>query len=255
MPTETSRLTHRIGAELGRLLIPQYCPGCGALDTSLCPICTRTLHQPPTRVEHHIPRLARIDNHPPILPVWALTPYDGPVRHILTAWKDHGRGDLTQALTHATAAAAPHLPWPTTPHHARPTLLIPLPSRRAATRTRGFTPATVIADALATALIAHHHPATVINALTTRRTSTQKTLTARDRWDTRSGGVTLRSRTHAQVSNATTVILVDDVITTGASMRHALTSLPTIPGTFVAGFALAVTLTAKPVNKLHGNTR
>ena len=85
-------------AELGRLVVPVVCPGCGAPDVPWCSGCVAALAPgPPRRVEADAPRLDRLDGVAP-LPVWACASYVGPVRELLPAWKDQGRLDLTPLM-------------------------------------------------------------------------------------------------------------------------------------------------------------
>ena len=90
--------------ELARLLLPVSCP-CGELDVPWCARCAALLAGPFARVEHGAPRLDRLDGVPPV-PVWALTPYAGPVRDVVVHWKDRGRTDLDRLLAPALRRAA-----------------------------------------------------------------------------------------------------------------------------------------------------
>ncbi|MFD7024457.1 ComF family protein, partial [Promicromonospora sukumoe] len=93
--------------ELTRLLLPVACP-CGELDVRWCARCAALLAVPFSRVERGAPRLDRLDGVPPV-PVWALTPYAGPVRDVVVHWKDRGRADLDRLLAPALRRAAARL--------------------------------------------------------------------------------------------------------------------------------------------------
>ncbi|MGK5557905.1 ComF family protein, partial [Actinomadura kijaniata] len=71
-------------AEVLDLLLPQSCAGCGRGSAALCGDCGRPLGSHPVR--------ARPSPVPPDLPpVWAVTPYDGTTRQLITAHKERGR--------------------------------------------------------------------------------------------------------------------------------------------------------------------
>jgi predicted amidophosphoribosyltransferase len=113
--------------DLMDLLLPQTCAGCAQAPHALCPRCQATLTVSPTRV--HTRR--------GLPPTWATTTYEGPVRTILTAYKDAGRTSLTHplaaALTTSLTTALTHTPQlqpeQTTPHPP-PAKARPLSRRR-----------------------------------------------------------------------------------------------------------------------------
>ena len=84
----------RCWADLVGLVLPVACGGCEALDVALCDACASRLLGRPARCEQGAGRRDRRDGRGP-LPVWATTPYTGPVRELVVAWKDRGRADLT----------------------------------------------------------------------------------------------------------------------------------------------------------------
>ncbi|MBN9375014.1 MAG: ComF family protein, partial [Cellulomonas sp.] len=85
------------GRELLGLVLPIACAGCGADDVPWCDGCAQGLARPAWRVEGRAARLDRMDGRPPVA-VWAVADFAGPVRRAVSAWKDHGRADMTAAL-------------------------------------------------------------------------------------------------------------------------------------------------------------
>jgi predicted amidophosphoribosyltransferase len=143
--------------------------------------------------------------------VLAAGPYTGPLRTALLRYKERGRRDLAGPLAqllHAPldelAAAAPGVTW-----------LVPAPSRPAAARARGGDHVLRLCRALA----AHRDDVRVAPALRlTRRARDSVGLDAAQR------AVNLRGRLTAVPAglpppDAAALVLVDDVVTTGATLR------------------------------------
>ena len=76
-------------------LLPVQCAGCRAWDEVLCPAC-RSLAGRPAHV-------ASIDGGRGLLPLVAMGDYDGPLRRIVLAAKHSGRTDVTDFLDEAGA--------------------------------------------------------------------------------------------------------------------------------------------------------
>ncbi|MDR2723439.1 MAG: hypothetical protein LBB54_06920, partial [Cellulomonadaceae bacterium] len=139
---------------VARLVIPVECPGCGTPDLLWCDRCAGALMGLTRRVERAAPRLDHCDGHPP-LPVWAMSRYDGPVRGLIVAWKDHGRCDLDRLLIPIARHAAHDIA------HTigfRPDYVVPAPSHRAARRQRGRNHLEPLAKAIAQSLGAQYAP-------------------------------------------------------------------------------------------------
>ncbi|MEV6222130.1 ComF family protein [Nocardia fluminea] len=108
------------------LILPDRCGGCGALGGSWCPECAAELGRDPVRVR------PRAD---PGVPCWALGPYAGAGKRAVLAAKEHNRRDLAAPLGLALAHALARLRAPD-----RPLLLVPAPTRTVAARRRGGDP-------------------------------------------------------------------------------------------------------------------
>ncbi|MDY0909035.1 ComF family protein [Microbacterium sp. CFBP9034] len=195
------------------LLLPVVCAGCGAPDTTLCDDCTAAVAPCP---------LARMVDAPGGgVTVWSGLVFDGVAARVIRALKEEGRTPLARALAPALTAAARRL-------DARDAVLVPLPTSRGAYRRRGFRVPDLLAARAGLPVARLLQPV--------RRTGDQRRLD-------REG----RRRNVAQSLSAAPcegrrVIVLDDVITTGASVEEAVRALRAA-GADVIG---AVTVAATP---------
>ncbi len=220
--------------DVARLIVPVQCPGCGMEDVRWCEPCAALWWEPPWRCEGGAGRLC-VDDRPP-LPVWAVSPLEGPAHAMVGAWKDGHRRDLDTFFADAAARAA---------HAVAPALaearvlgqgaiaVVPLPSRPASVRRRGADLPGLVATAVAGALTAAGVPAQVHRALRIGA-GEQRGAGVRERW--RRALQTVRA---AGPAPRDPVVLVDDVVTTGATMAAATAALEAAGGVVCAGLALA----------------
>lgn len=249
------------GADLLGLVLPVCCAGCGADDVAWCPDCAVTLAGPPWRCERRAGRLDRMDGTAPV-PVWTVADFAGPVRRAVSAWKDHGRADLTAAFTGAVRAGAgamladpvvvaalvgpPRAPslagWRATPSPGPagtgPLLVVPAPSTPAARRRRGWDPVAVLAAAVADELRRHGADARRAPVLRRAAGADQAGLSARARGRNLAGHVRLR---RWPATPAAPAVLVDDVLTTGATFAACVRALEAAGVRVVAGVTIAST--------------
>jgi predicted amidophosphoribosyltransferase len=242
------------------LVLPVGCAGCGADDVAWCADCAGTLDRSPWRAEGRAGRLDRMDGRPPV-PVWAVADFAGPVRRAVSAWKDHGRADLTPvfgaAARRATRAAVDEAgellvrgaratgPGAAPIRHragrrtAEPPLrVVPAPSTPAARRTRGWDPAGALAAAVADELGRCGVPARRAPVLRRNPGADQAGLSARARLRNLSGHVRVRRWPGALPGRA---VLVDDVLTTGATFAACVRALEAAGIEVVAGIVVAST--------------
>ncbi|MDZ4270143.1 MAG: ComF family protein [Mycobacterium sp.] len=203
------------------LVLPQQCGGCGAPATAWCAACGKDLTVNPDEPHLVTPRLD------PGVPVLSLGRYAGARRKAIVAVKEHGRRDLVHPLAAALAAAVHNLlTWGVLD---TPLTVVPAPTRRSAARRRGGDPVTRIAQ-LATA---RHPGLTVAPALRLKAfTRDSVGLSSADRQRNIGG----RIRLSTAVSGP--VVLVDDVVTTGATATESVGVLQTCADV-VAVLALA----------------
>ena len=192
------------------LILPLECGGCGAPSTQWCDACATELAV--AAGQPHVVN-PRID---PQVPVFALGRYAGARRQAILAMKEHGRGDLVAPLAHAVAVGVHRLlTWGMV---ETPLTVVPAPTRRSAARRRGGDPVA----RLARAAVAGHPDVAVVPALRLRalvRDSVGLGTSARER--NIAGRVLLLRGQRPR----TEVVIVDDIITTGATARESVRTL------------------------------
>jgi len=204
------------------LILPLECGGCGAPSTRWCAACAAALTVQAD--EPHV-MLPRID---PGVPVFALGRYFGARRNAIIALKEHGRRDLAAPLSCALELGIGRLlDWGIL---VAPLSVVPAPTRRSAARRRGGDPVTRMAVA-ATAPHPFISVAPVLRTAGLVRDSVGLNSAARER------NITGRVRLSAAPPGE--VLLVDDIITTGATAREAVRVLVAGGARVAAVLALA----------------
>ena len=214
-------------ADLLDLVLPRDCAGCGAVGRTLCEGCSAALAHP---------RQHRPDPCPPGLPALvAAASYDGVVRSALLAHKERGRLGLARPLGRALAGAVRGLAPP------RRVVLVPVPSSRAAVRERGQDHARRLARAAARTL-----PGAVVQPLLVpaRTVADQSGLGTAARAANLAGALRVR-----RPVRGLPVVVVDDVVTTGATLAEAARALRAA-GADVVGCAV-VGATARRCNPIR----
>jgi predicted amidophosphoribosyltransferase len=195
-------------ATLVDLLLPLRCAGCDAPGAVLCPLCAHLIDPgaaPPTPLRH--PGCPA--------PVHAIGDYQGRLRAALLAFKERDRRDLAAPLGAFLAEALLRIPE-AAPARDGTWWLVPAPSRAAAARRRGGSHLLRLARATAAALALRGQRAAVAPVLRFApgvRDSVGLDRTARAA--NLAGRV--RFREAAAPPPGTPVILLDDIVTTGAT--------------------------------------
>ncbi|OBF27977.1 ComF family protein [Mycobacterium sp. ACS4331] len=188
------------------LILPLQCGGCGTPETRWCDACAAALEVAADAPHVISPRLD------PGVPTFALGRYAGPRRQAIVALKEHGRTDLCAPLARALAFGVHRLiGWGVVPE---PLSLVPAPTRRTSARRRGGDPVT----RLARAAVAGHDAVTVSPALVMRAFVRDSVgLDSRRRERNVAGRVRLRTGPPEAPA-----LVVDDIVTTGATARESV---------------------------------
>ena len=166
---------------------------------------------------------------PPRLPTtYASGPYAGPLAACITAYKDEGRRDCAGGLAAILGAALDRaLADPAAQHVlARdngPVLVVPVPTSRAARRRRGDAPLDALAR-LATAGFASREVVVADALAPRRRVADQAGLTAAQRAVNLEWSMQVRAPWEPVLAGSVCVV-VDDVLTTGATLVEAARAL------------------------------
>lgn len=235
----------RFVSPLIELVLPVDCAGCGMPGTGWCQGCAASLETGRSRAVRH-PLGQVSDGTGGLVGAEVLTAarYRGPLRSALVAYKDGGRWDLAPILA---AALAPVLaearseldlidPGDGHDHGRRPPLVVPIPSRRAATRRRGDRPV----ELLVRMAMAGSARGPVRALQVARRTRDQSGLGAAERRRNLSGAMRVTPRFRRAVFGARCVV-VDDIVTTGSTLIEGTRALMDGGARQVIAVALAAT--------------
>lgn len=195
------------------LLLPLTCAGCDEPDVALCERCLLALTPDPRR------RVVATEG--PDVMVWSGLAFEGVAARVLRAIKEDGRTGLARALVPALRTALARAGAPDA-------VLVPLPTSRAAYRRRGFRMPDIVVRRTGRPM------RRLLSAV--RRTADQRGLDRAERQ--RNVAHSLAARDAAGLR----VVVVDDVLTTGASVAEAVRALRAA-GADVVG---AVTIAATP---------
>ncbi|WP_235022853.1 ComF family protein [Amycolatopsis alkalitolerans] len=210
------------------LLLPASCAGCGAPGAACCPDCAATFGRP-----------ERVTRGPTAggAPVYALARYRDVARRLVLSYKERGRRDLAGPLGGVLAEALPYLPE-AAPDAAGVWWLVPAPSRRVASRVRGGPHLRRLARSCAGALSRTGRAAAVAPALRLAAGARDAVgLSQAQRVANLAGRLHLDPR--GLPPPGTPVVVLDDVVTTGATAAACMRALT--DGGFPVRLLLALT--------------
>ncbi|MER8185407.1 ComF family protein [Kitasatospora sp. NPDC094015] len=200
------------------LLLPAACAGCPGGRGPLCPACRGVLAAARPGPATPCPAPAGLP------PVHAAGRYGEPLRGLLIAHKERGALRLARPLgvllaaSVRSAAAGPGA-----------LLLVPVPSTRRSVRARGHDPMLRLARAAAGELRRTGRPAVVVPALRQiRRVADQAGLGAAERRRNLHGALVVPPRPGrllVRAGRGRRLVLVDDLVTSGASLAEAARAL------------------------------
>ena len=238
----------RATAALVDLALPSACAACGGPAKVLCATCLAELRDQLWPVG---PRPSAPSPCPPGLPpVTSTGRYAGPLAAALAAYKDDDRRDLAALLAPLLGAAVDEAvgSWPSARtllrRRAGPVLVVPVPSSRAANRRRGDAPLAALARQAVRGYDVGE--VLVVDALRPRRrVADQAGLGARERAVNLEHSMVVRgARQHAV--NGATCLVVDDVLTTGATLVEAARALRSAGAADVRAAVVAATQRRHP---------
>lgn len=221
------------------LLLGASCHGCGAAWWGLCPQC-RAL------VGTRSPYATQPDPAPPgFPPTVTSSPYDPLLRQVIVAHKERQALAMRRFLAERLAVSVHAL---LTRHPAATVragsgvVLVPVPSAAAAVRTRGYDATWTLAR-LAARRLRSRHPVGAQRLLEQRRgVLDQAGLDAAQRAANIGHGFRLR-----RSGSRAWVVLVDDVVTTGASLTEAARVLREAGVPVLGAATVAATARRRPV--------
>lgn len=221
-----------LGDDARDLLLGTHCVGCAHPGRLLCRDCTELL---PTSAEVAWPSPAP----PGLVPPFACASYDGTVKAMVLGHKEHRllalRRPLAELLAQAVAGSGA----------AGPLVLVPVPSRRSSVRARGHDPTYSMTKGAAAILRAAGVDAVAWPLLRLLPgVVDQAGLDASERAANlaRSMACSVPAlRRLARARPSARMVVCDDVLTTGATLREAQRALESVGVTVAAAAVVAAT--------------
>ncbi len=231
--------------ELAALALPTSCGGCGRLGPAWCAACAQELQRLTLGGPH---RTVPMPCPPGLPPVWTAGPYAGPLAAALVAYKDGGRRDLRRALAPAladvlAAVLAQDEDVAAAVRAGRRVWLVPVPSSPGAVRRRGDAPLNALLGK-ATGLMAGRTDCALLTGAPclrlVRRVADQAGLDHQQRATNLEWAMAAKSRWAAAL-NDSVCVLVDDVLTTGATLAEGARALSAGGAQLVVAVTVAAT--------------
>lgn len=209
------------------LAFPASCAGCGREGEPLCAACRPSLD---SRLElpGGVPIGLPADLPEPLLQVESCAPFAGPVRAALHQLKYSGERRLARPLGEAVARR-----WARVGEGA--TVVVPVPVHAERERQRGYDQAALIAEVTAANL-----GLPCVRALERARSTVAQFELGRDERSANvAGAFRVRDRRAAATVAGQWVLLVDDVITTGATLAACGVTLEAAGASTVSAITVA----------------
>ncbi len=218
------------------LLLGSACVGCGEPGRVLCAACRHGL---PAEAVEAWPTPTPVGLAPP----FATGPYDDVLRAMVLGHKERRLLGLTRPLGDLLATAVAGATGAAGISPAAPFLLVPVPSRPAAVRSRGHDPTLAMVRRAARVLRAAERPVGVARLLRCRPgLADQAGLDAGERRANLAGSMASPAgAVRRQAGRRAHIVVCDDVITTGATAREAQRALEAAGVPTLAVAAVAAT--------------
>lgn len=241
------RSCHRVSAcqarrvlrDVVELVLPSTCAGCGAYGEQCCRTCL-------TALGALRPRPASPSPVPESMPLtWAAAAYEGIVRRVIVAFKDHDRPDLGWILGPLVAGALREAidaspQWCAAAEEWGRVAVIAVPSRAKGTRLRGRFPVGELVDHVVDAQRGPQPLLWRVDALSFgRAVRDQAGLDQRQRGENICGAMRLSGQAESGLRDVP-IVLVDDITTTGSTLAEAARTVQGVAG----GPMLAITVAA-----------
>lgn len=214
------------------LLLGTHCVGCGRPGRLLCGACADLLPDHPS-VAWPAP------TPPDLVPPYAAASYDGTVRAMVLGHKEHRQLALRRPLAELLAGAV------LATGEKGPLVLAPVPSRRASVRARGHDPTSAMTSVAAAIVRASGADAVAWPLLRLLPgVADQAGLDAIERAANLAGSMACSVpalRRLARIRPRARVVVCDDVLTTGATLREAQRALESVGLRVVAAAVVAAT--------------
>lgn len=202
-------------SEFVDLLVPRTCAGCGIETVSLCSACVQRLDTEPVAT---LPRYGTIK-------AFGAGRYEGVLRNVIVNFKEHDRRDLGPVLGLMLARAVARA-LEETPVSAQPVLLVPVPARPASARKRGGNHVEALARNAAGHFTRDGFPMRVAPVLAVSGKRDQVGSGVRERRkNVRGTHRVTHPEVVAQWPGRARVIIVDDIVTTGATVAESARAL------------------------------
>lgn len=206
------------------LLWPVSCAGCGAPDRQLCSVCEREL----LAVDRAAGSLC--DGLSLGAPCYVAGPYAGVVRAVLLAYKHGGAYGFARPLARRLSAPLTAACMGAT---RDPPIIVPLPSRAKRERERGYRHVEVLVRVALRASGMRVPVVRALRALPGRTGQVGLGAAARER-----NAARIALRRGGRGLRGAEVVLVDDIVTTGATVRAAVAVLELAGARVIAVAAL-----------------
>lgn len=221
MSVKTQQFLFNVWLDLLAILWPTSCLGCGLQDRDLCQACSQTLVEsrnlikvkPKTAVKVNASTTSAIDSQQ----VWiSAGVYESILQKAIVALKHQGRLHVAKVLG---AVLAPALTEAFKDLGVQqPVCLVLIPSRKSKERERGFSHLEMVTKN-ALKLISVHAPIKKRVLITTRGRTGQVGLDEQERM-VNAARIKIKPGFKKTISNKN-ILLIDDVITTGATLKAA----------------------------------